>query len=112
MVTQLLTLIILGLAAYRATHLVVHDSIGEPIRDRITGWYARKPESKPRILLVISCAYCAGWWISGAMLAVYLTTTGSWNTGGRLLLHGVEWFTVAGVQALANRWNDTREASA
>lgn len=108
--TTLLALIALGVASYRATHLVVHDSILDPARNQLFDWYNLKPESKPRDLLttLISCAYCAGWWVSGTVLAVYLTATHGWDDAP-LLVHGIEWFAVAGIQALLNRWNDTQD---
>ncbi|TDC28496.1 DUF1360 domain-containing protein [Micromonospora sp. 15K316] len=107
--STLVVLIALGVASYRATHLVVHDSIADPVRDRLFNWYDRKPTSTPRDLLttLISCTYCAGWWVSGAVLTTYLSATGGWSEVP-LLVHGVEWFAVAGVQALLSRWNDTR----
>ncbi|WP_329368750.1 DUF1360 domain-containing protein [Streptomyces sp. NBC_00669] len=106
----LAVLALLALAAYRATHLVVHDSIGDPVRDRLFTWHAARPDSPARTALItlISCTYCAGWWISGAALAAYLLATDQWTTAP-LVVHGVQWLAVAGGQALLNRWNDTRD---
>ncbi|UQA95628.1 DUF1360 domain-containing protein [Streptomyces halobius] len=110
---ELTELALLGFAGYRATQLAVHDTILDPVRDRIHAWHERRPESATRTFVVtlISCVYCLGWWISGALLAAYLLTTDQW-TGTPLLLHGLEWFAVAGVAVFLNRWDDTREASA
>jgi hypothetical protein len=109
----LLTLAVLALASYRATQLVVHDSIGDPLRDRVIAWHERRPDSSLRdaIVTLISCTYCAGWWVSGAVLAAYLLAAGAF-TGTPLVVHGVEWFAVAGGQALLNRWDDTRDRGA
>ena len=63
------------------------------------------------VVTLIACTYCAGWWVSGAVLAAYLLAADEW-TGTPLLLHLVEWFAVAGGQALLNRWDDTRDRGA
>ncbi|WP_328427900.1 DUF1360 domain-containing protein [Streptomyces sp. NBC_00443] len=107
------TLAVLALASYRGTQLVVHDSIGDPIRDRVIAWHERRPDSSFRnaIVTLIACTYCAGWWVSGLVLAVYLLAAGAW-TGTPLVLHLVEWFAVAGGQALLNRWDDSRDRGA
>lgn len=46
--------------------------------------------------------------LSLALLLTYLLTTGRFG-GTPLLVHGIEWFAVAGVQALLNRWDDTKD---
>jgi hypothetical protein len=101
-------LALLGLAGYRGTQLGVHDTILNPVRNRITAWHERRPTSGPRlaVTMLISCVYCTGWWVSGAILLTYLLATGSFDDAP-LLVHGIEWLAVAGVQALANRWDDT-----
>ncbi|WP_331723460.1 DUF1360 domain-containing protein [Streptomyces atratus] len=110
--TTIVELIILAFAAYRATQLAVHDTLLDPARDRIFAWQERRPESRLRefVITLISCTYCMGWWISGAILATYLLATGSWDTAPALV-HGIEWLAVAGAQALLNRWDDTRPVS-
>lgn len=102
-------LAILGAAAYRGTQLIVWDTITQPIRDRIEQWHIARPDAKPRKWLhdLISCPYCAGMWVSGIALLIYLVITGRWDDSP-WIVHGIEWFAVAGVQALANRWDDTR----
>ncbi|MGK5497261.1 DUF1360 domain-containing protein [Streptomyces sp. URMC 125] len=104
--------VVLGVAAHRGTQLVVHDTIAAPIRDRVFDWQARRPEARARraVVTLISCTYCAGWWVSGVFLAVVLLATGRWHETP-LVVHGVEWFAVAGVQALLNRWDDTRKTA-
>nr|WP_155073648.1 DUF1360 domain-containing protein [Streptomyces taklimakanensis] len=104
----MLELGILGAAAYRATQLGVHDSILDPLRDRVFAWHANRPDSRPRdfVVTLISCTYCLGWWISGAILLTYLLATGQFDDAP-LPVHGIEWFAVAGVQALGNRRDDT-----
>lgn len=106
----LLALAVLALASYRGTQLVVHDSILDPVRDRLIAWHERNTDSRLRsaVVTLASCTYCAGWWVSGAFLAVYLLAADEW-TGTPLAVHAVEWFAVAGGQALLNRWDDTRD---
>lgn len=104
----LLELGVLGIAAYRATQLGVHDSILDPLRDRVFAWHATRPDSRPRdfVVTLISCTYCLGWWISGAILLTYLLATGQIDDAP-LLVHGIEWLAIAGAQALLNRRDDT-----
>ena len=106
---NLLTLGVLGLAAYRATQLVVWDTIGDRLRARIEMWHARKIESGIRsfIRALISCTYCVGWWLSLVTLATYLTAAGQWGAAS-VWIHAVEFWAVAGIQSLANRWDDSR----
>ncbi|MFF6801121.1 DUF1360 domain-containing protein [Streptomyces sp. NPDC012616] len=105
---SLSVLALLGFAAYRATQLGVHDSIADGSRERLAAWHAGNANSKTRgfLLQLISCVYCFGWWLSGVTLLVYLLATGSWGDAP-WLVHGIEWFAVAGVQALLNRRDDT-----
>ncbi|MFF2964240.1 DUF1360 domain-containing protein [Streptomyces sp. NPDC057963] len=109
----LLVLAVLAVAAYRATQLVVHDTLLDLVRDRVHAWHAARPASALRtgVITLISCTYCAGWWLSGAILATYLFATGSWDTAPALV-HGIEWFAVAGGQALLNRHDDNRPVTA
>lgn len=110
-VINIAVLAVLALAGYRSTQLIVWDSILDPIRDRIHLWQAHRPESRPRELIttLIGCPYCMGFWLSGIILAIYLTCTGTWGDA-HWLLHGVEWFAIAGGAVLLNRWDDTRAA--
>ena len=106
---NLLVLVALGLASYRATQLVVWDSIGDGLRLRLKVWRARKDTSRVRAFLdrLVSCPYCAGWWLSLVTTVVYLTAAGVWDDAP-LLVHAVEVWTVMGIQALLNRWDDSR----
>ncbi|MBP5906794.1 DUF1360 domain-containing protein [Streptomyces sp. LBUM 1478] len=105
-------LIFLALAGYRLTQLGVHDTILDPVRDRVIDWQTRRPESSLRaaIVTLITCVYCTGWWLSGAALLTYLLATGQWHAAP-LLVHGLEWFAVAGGAVLLNRWDDSRKAA-
>ncbi|UJV42970.1 DUF1360 domain-containing protein [Streptomyces sp. AMCC400023] len=100
-------LAVLAFAAYRGTQLAVHDTILDVPRSWLYDWHSRKPESPLRNALVtlISCVYCMGWWVSGALLAAYLL----WPDNDVVRI-GLLWFAVAGGQALLNRWDDSRKA--
>lgn len=106
-------LALLAFAGYRGTQLAVHDTILDRPRAVVITWHLRRADRQRSTALssalvdLIGCIYCMGWWISGAFLAAYLLLTGLW-TGTPLAVHGVEWFAVAGGQALLNRWDDSR----
>ncbi len=106
---SLTELLILGLASYRATQLVVWDTIGEGPRARLELWHAHKHTSWFRTFLrqLVSCTYCAGWWLSMAATLTYLTAISAWGNSP-LIVHAVECWAVTGVQALLNRYDDSR----
>ena len=101
-------LVFLALAGYRLTQLGVHDAILDPVRDKVLDWQTRRPESGARAFVVtlITCIYCLGWWLSGAVLAAWLL----WPDN-RVVQVGVMWFALAGAAALLNRWDDSRKAA-
>ncbi|MFJ6014474.1 DUF1360 domain-containing protein [Streptomyces sp. NPDC092952] len=103
-------LALLALAGYRGTQLVVHDSILDSARIQLDAWQQKRPTSAVRdaVVTLISCVYCTGWWVAGALLATWLLVTGTWGSAP-LLVHGVEWLAVAGAAALLNRWDDSRK---
>ncbi|MFJ5814974.1 DUF1360 domain-containing protein [Streptomyces sp. NPDC093108] len=109
---NLAVLAVLGFAAYRATQLAVHDSILDPVRNRLYDWHGTSVTSAVRaaVVTLITCTYCMGWWLSGAILATYLLAADEFDQAP-LLVHGIEWLAVAGTQALLNRWDDTRPTS-
>jgi len=106
---NLLVLGALGFAAYRATQLVVWDSILDGWRTRLELWHAAKHESRVRTFVrdLVGCPYCTGWWLSMLTTLAYLTAAGQWGQAP-LVVHAVECWTVAGIQALLNRWDDSR----
>lgn len=99
----------LGFATYRATQLVVWDSIGDGARRRLELWHAARHTSRIRTLIrdLVSCPYCTGWWLSMLATVTYITATDGWGRAP-LVVHAVECWAVAGVQALLNRWDDSR----
>jgi amino acid permease len=94
---DLATVLILGLAAFRVTRLLVVDSLLEPGRskfhsmlERHSGWIWAK------VYDLVSCTWCVGVYVSFAIYAVYL-----WD----LFVHWtrVDWLSaiaVAGVQGM------------
>lgn len=109
---SLTELIVLGAASYRGVQLLVHDTITDPIRDAVEVRHVTKPRNRLWWFLnaVLGCIYCCGMYVAGVALLVYLLAAGRWDDAS-WLVHGMEWFAVAGVAVLANRWDDTRGAS-
>jgi uncharacterized membrane protein len=101
-------LAVLGFAAARATQLGVHDSILDPVRERLELWAAGNPEGYWRGFWrqLFGCVYCLGWWLSGAVLLAYLMASGQLD-GEPLVMLGVDWLAVAGIQMMVNRRDDT-----
>ncbi|MFE0763701.1 DUF1360 domain-containing protein [Streptomyces smyrnaeus] len=124
-------LALLAFAGYRGTQLLVHDSILDPVRDWLIGAKAdedaqgdQKPGAEETdtddadaevstaravIITLVTCVYCMGWWVAGALLLTWLLVTGTWSEAP-LLVHGIEWLAVAGAAVLLNRWDDERKA--
>lgn len=107
---SLAELVLLALAGYRTTQFLVHDSILGPVRSRVDDWQQARPDAAARaaVVTLISCVYCIGWWVSGALLATWLLVTGGFDRAP-LLVHGMEWPAVAGAAVLLNRWDDSRK---
>jgi hypothetical protein len=105
-------LALLAIATYRGTRLAVHDTILDPVRNRVFDWRRKRPGSAARTAVaeLISCIYCMGWWVAGVVLAGWFVATGTWGDAP-VLVHGIEWFGVAGAGVLLNRWDDTRDES-
>lgn len=102
-------LVLLALAGYRATQLVVHDSLLDPARDRVIDWQQKRPSYwRTAVVTLMACVYCAGWWVAGAILATWLLATGTWDNAP-LVVHGLEWLAVAGGAVLLNRWDDSHK---
>lgn len=92
--TPAVVLVALVFASFRVTRLINLDSILEGPRLR---WFRHfPPEHHPLGQLVI-CPFCAGFWVSGAMLGVaHLVGLAVWPLKWDLVL----WWAVAGGQAL------------
>jgi len=103
--------LLLGLAAYRATQFVVWDTLLDGPRERLELWHAAKHESKVRTFVrqLVSCIYCIGFWLSTVTVLAYTTATHQWGTTSPWLV-AIQCWAVAGVQALLNRWDDSRPA--
>ncbi|AMD42751.1 hypothetical protein SEA_XKCD426_10 [Streptomyces phage Xkcd426] len=107
----LATVALLGFASYRATQLVVWDSILDNTRKRLEVWRVSKFDSRARKFVwdLLTCTYCTGWWLSMLTALVFLTATDRWSWDlGTLAVNAIFCWAVAGVQALLNRWDDSR----
>ena len=86
------------LAAYRLTRLVTTDTISDPVRDEVLeriyragywkdmapplqGWseLARADEEPPRLAELLTCWWCAGWWVSALVVAARRLVPGWWG---------------------------------
>lgn len=109
---HLAVLAALGFASYRVTQLIVWDSILDGWRAKLELWHARKFDSRTRTFIraLLKCTYCVGFHASWLTVLVYLLATGSNPVAsfGSFWLFGIQSFAVAGVQALLNRWDDSR----
>jgi hypothetical protein len=93
-VTPALVLIAMTFAAYRLTRFLVEDSLLDRPREAILTKY---PPNTHKLGTLLSCVFCAGWWISGAMLGLaHLVCLANWSLKYDLVL----WWAVAGGQAL------------
>ena len=66
---NLVHLIILSLASWRATRLIIEDRILEPVRNRI--WEKHHPDASFWGYL-ITCYWCLGLWVSAFVVGWYL----------------------------------------
>lgn len=58
---SLLELVILSLAVYRVTRLIVQDSILEPVRDRI---FRRFNPQRSSLGYLLTCTWCMSLWVA------------------------------------------------
>jgi hypothetical protein len=68
MTIDLFTYFIIVLAAYRATRLITTDIVLEGFRD----WVWSKYSHEKGVGYLITCNWCAGFWVSLAFIAGYL----------------------------------------
>jgi hypothetical protein len=92
-------LLLCSFAAFRATRLVVIDSIVQPLRDRLvistteaTGWRSKLGWF---VIDLTNCPHCTGWWMSMTAGLVWCSVT---NVG--LIETAVFCWAVAGAQSL------------
>lgn len=100
--------IVLVLAAWRATRFVTMDSLTDGWRERVERWVWKKGDRqvawRDKVSELVGCGFCAGYWVSGITLAVFLVAASRWHEAP-VLVHGIEWWAVAGGQALFNRYD-------
>lgn len=112
----LLKLIVLGLAAFRLSHLFVFDEIMAPVRrifldyeqqENVLGLTFPVPKPKARGLgnfigRILRCYWCTGVWMTLFLLILDRTWPGPVTNGLMLLL------AVSGIQSLLEHWVQTR----
>lgn len=96
-ITDLATVIVIGIAAYRITRLALFDTIIEQSRARYYTFVANRkwfPRIREKILDLTSCSWCLGFWVSLALYSL-VQKDFPWNLGikGWILT-----FAIAGVQ--------------
>jgi hypothetical protein len=87
-------IVILILGAFRLTHLVVYDSITEPLRIRLY--------EVPFVGSMITCYWCAGMWVSAVVWLGYSQLP-------NLLTPVMIVLAIAGGQSLLETWVQGRE---
>lgn len=84
-------LTVLILASFRITRLVTRDTIFDTLRDKV-------PDSEgTSIGYLIRCDWCAGIWVSGAVVGITAQLTS-------IPLPVLVWFAVAGALGLLASW--------
>lgn len=81
----MLSLVLIALATYRLTHLVVFDKVFEPIRNLFVRRMVRQYDGKPLILYtlqggrlrrfvgkIMNCPWCASVWIAALLTTLYV----------------------------------------
>lgn len=86
---------LLALAAFRLWKLIADDAILDPPRD----WAMQRLDARWELFIV--CPWCAGFWLSGIVLAGWTFTLGDVPSGvdQRLVWMGV-WFALSGAVGL------------
>lgn len=85
-----LAFVVLCLAAYRATRLVVADGITQPLRD----WVIERTGPESAWSYLIECMWCVGVWVSGGLTAAAVAA------GVDLPAPGLVWLAVAAAVGL------------
>lgn len=110
---QLALVVLLGLAAYRATRIVTADSISESWRTWLyrQAWEDQGPAADPAPRSVLrtyiwegfTCPFCVGVWCALVLVTMWVGWPWSHWHGGRWLLLAL---AVAGVQAFVHSRKD------
>lgn len=95
-----LSLVLLTLAAFRAWRVIGIDVIADRPRDWLVK--ANTPEYKESLDDFLACPWCAGFWISGIVLAVWCLVAGWIGLVGFV----VSWLAIsAGVGLIRTAWD-------
>lgn len=97
---ELVTLVVLALASYRITRILVIDSLFDGSRTKFHSFLLnRQGKSKvfwEKIYELTSCTWCAGVWVSFLLYSIYVWQ----NPTNFTRLDWISGFAVAGVQGL------------
>ena len=66
--SELLAFVVLALAAFRVTRLVVEDAVTERLRE----WVWRRVPPSRGIGYMITCYWCTGFWVSLLLAVLYM----------------------------------------
>lgn len=79
MIGTWLLFVLIALASHRVTRLITRDEILSAPRDRVSMWLEHRKEARTgkvtdqwqsRLAYLIGCYWCAGMWVSGAVVAL------------------------------------------
>jgi Protein of unknown function (DUF1360) len=99
---SLATVVLIGLATFRAARIVSRDTITEPLRESLTAWAWDTEPTPPAprapwrtwIVELCTCSLCISVWIAAAFYC-------AWRWGG-VVAHGfIAVLAIAGLQAVA-----------
>lgn len=102
------TLLLLGIACFRLTHLIVADKITEPLRiaaeRRIKRLHPAGGAARSVVEALIGCPWCCGVWVAAALVAAWY--------GIPVVARPLVWFlAVAGVgvaiEMATRAWSET-----
>ncbi len=97
-----LSVLLVGAASYRFTRVITDDSISDGFRR----WLYESGEIGKRwarwAYRLVSCSFCAGFWVSLGVWALWRHPWGSLGAARWLIC----WWAVAGVQALIGSRKD------
>jgi len=102
----LVPLIVLAFASYRITRFFVLDDLSEGARGKLHLFLVKREQKEGRLKFfwtkmyqLTSCTFCAGFWVTAALYAIY-----AWNQSYSVGAHTINLFAITGLQALLHSW--------
>lgn len=109
---NLVTLLVLGFAAFRLTRLVVIDTLTAGLRNKVHSFLINRAQKQGKLAFIweklyelSSCTWCAGFWVSLGLYTAYL-----WNEPWDFTRK--DWiivFAIAGIQGLLHAYEPDDE---